>query len=261
MIRFKQDSGKADHNKTVIEVRGVSFSYGHDRVLEKVDWQLHPGDYVALIGPNGGGKTTLVKLILGLLKPEEGSIRLFGQDPKEFKAWHKVGYVAQRAKDFDRNFPITVRQAVAMGRRKKDGSPEEDDKKVDAALLYVSMQECADKLIGELSGGQQQRVFIARALVNDPEVLFMDEPMAGVDEKTQEAIYQLLERLNKDRGITLVVVSHDIERITQEVMHIACVDRTLTFHETSEDFLSEGEASEVRGEKIKFIMHHHHNHE
>ncbi len=120
------------------------------------------------------------------------------------------------------------------------------------------MWENKDRLIGDLSGGQQQRVFIARALVNDPEVIFLDEPTTGVDRHTQDSFYALLKKLNQDLGITLVLVSHDIERLTQEVMHIACVDKTLTCHVSPEEYLAESQSLHVRGEDVKIITHHHH---
>ena len=134
-----------------------------------------------------------------------------------------------------------------------------DKESVKDALLKLDMWEHKERLIGDLSGGQQQRVFIARALVNQPEVIFLDEPTTGVDKKTQDGFYALLQRLNKELGLTLVLVSHDIERITQEVMHIACIDRTLTCHLSPEEYLAESESSHIGGKNVKIIAHHHHD--
>ena len=145
------------------------------------------------------------------------------------------------------------------GKKLFQRTTKEDKNAVKDALEKVEMWEHEDNLIGDLSGGQQQRVFIARALVNDPEVIFLDEPTAGVDKKTQDGFYALLQKLNKDFGLTLVLVSHDIQRLTQEVMHIACVDKTLTCHISPEEYLSESEAVHVHGEDVKIVTHHHHN--
>jgi zinc transport system ATP-binding protein len=252
MNRYKDDPGKADHTRNIIEVEDVSFSYDREKVLEHVSFAVHPGDYIGLIGPNGGGKTTLLKLILGLLPLQSGSVRLFGQEVRKFRDWKRVGYAAQQAAGFDRNFPASVREVVEMGRRPArfwQGGGERDRALVRQALECVDMWAHRDRLIGELSGGQQQRVFIARALVNEPEVIFLDEPTTGVDERAQDGFYDLLQRLNKELGITLVLVSHDIVRLTGEVMHIACVDRTLTCHMSPQQYLEESETAELGGRR------------
>ncbi|NTU66825.1 MAG: metal ABC transporter ATP-binding protein [Candidatus Moranbacteria bacterium] len=253
-----------DHTKNIIEVKGLSFSYdGIDNVLEDVTLAIHQGDYIGIVGPNGSGKTTLLKSMLGLISPQKGTVELFSSDIRNFKDWHKIGYVPQKAVNFDANFPISVHEVVMMGRygSKKlfQRISHEDKEAVEYALNQVGMWEHKDKLIGDLSGGQQQRVFIARALTNHPEVIFLDEPTTGVDKKTQDGFYALLQKLNKEIGITLVLVSHDIERMTREVMHIACVDKTLTCHISPEEYLAESELSDIAGNKVKFITHHHHN--
>lgn len=255
---------QVDHNKNIIEVEDISFSYnGNENVLENITLAIHQGDYIGLVGPNGAGKTTLLKVMLNLLVPKTGKVKLFGQVMQDFKDWSKIGYVPQKAVNFDANFPASVYEVVLMGRTsgKKlfQRTTKEDKNAVKDALEKVEMWEHEDNLIGDLSGGQQQRVFIARALVNDPEVIFLDEPTAGVDKKTQDGFYALLQKLNKDFGLTLVLVSHDIQRLTQEVMHIACVDKALTCHISPEEYLSESEALHVHGEDVKIVTHHHHN--
>jgi zinc transport system ATP-binding protein len=200
--------------------------------------------------------------MLNLLTPTKGIVKLFGSDIKIFKDWHKIGYVPQKALNFDVNFPISVYETVIMGRYSKKLFKQttlEDKKEVESALRQAGMWEYRDRLIGELSGGQQQRIFIARALVNHPEVIFLDEPTTGVDSKTQDEFYELLQKLNKELGITLVLVSHDIERMTKEVMHIACVDKTLTCHVSPEEYLSASESLNIHGENVKIITHHHCN--
>lgn len=253
---------QVDHTKNIIETKNISFSYnGKENVLENISFAIHQGDYIGFVGPNGGGKTTLLKIMLNLLAPNIGTVKLFGQDIKDFKDWHKIGYVPQKLANFDVNFPANVYEVVLMGRYSNKGliqrTTEADKEAVRDALEKVDMWEYRDRLIGDLSGGQQQRVFIARALVNQPEVILMDEPTTGVDKKAQDSFYALLQKLNKQFGLTLALVSHDIERITQEVMHIACIDQTLTSHSSPEEYLLESENSNILGKNIKLITHHH----
>lgn len=236
-----------DHTKNIIEVEGVSFSYdGKNEVLSNITLGIHQGDYIGLIGPNGAGKTTLLKIMLGLLIPAKGRVKLFGEDIKDFKDWHKIGYVPQKATSFDANFPVTVREVVLMGIYGKRGLfhriTSQDRRQTEEALLQVDMLPFADRLIGDLSGGQQQRVFIARALVSQPEVIFMDEPTAGIDRNAEDEFYDLLRKLNRDLGLTLVLVSHDITRVANETMHIACVDRTLSCYLSPEEYLASTQA-------------------
>jgi zinc transport system ATP-binding protein len=264
MDDYKKMPGKVDHTKNIVEIENLSFSYGNETVLEDINFQIHKGDYIGLIGPNGAGKTTLLKLMLGLLPLQEGRIKLFGKDIKDFKDWQKVGYAAQKATHFDINFPVTVKEVVDMGRYKKGlifrRKSEQDRDAVRDSLEKVDMWKYKDKLIGDLSGGQQQRVFIARALVNDPEIILLDEPTVGVDEKIEDDFYNLLQKLNRQLGITLILVSHDIARVTEEVMHIACIDHFLTCHISPEEYLKESQSADILGERVKLITHHHHNH-
>lgn len=253
-----------NHHKNIIEVENVSFSYnGSENVLENITLAIHQGDYIGLVGPNGAGKTTLLKIMLNLISPQNGNVKLFGTDIRDFHDWQRIGYVPQKVVNFEANFPASVHEVVMMGRfscqKIFQRTMPSDRRAVEESLKKVGMWGQKDKLIGDLSGGQQQRVFIARALVNDPEVIFLDEPTTGVDQKTQDSFYALLQRLNKELGITLVLVSHDIERLTQEVMHIACVDKTLTCHVSPEEYLLESKSLNVRGEDVKIITHHHHN--
>jgi zinc transport system ATP-binding protein len=229
-----------DHTKSIIEVSNISFSYNDQVVLKDVNLSIHKGDYLGVVGSNGSGKTTLLRIILGLLSPKSGTIKLFGEDISVFKDWSKVGYVPQKVINFDNNFPVTVLEVVSMGRYGKRGLlhriTEEDKQKVIEALRNVDMLDYIDRPIGDLSGGQQQRVFIARALAGDPLILFLDEPTVGVEKDIKEKFYQLLHDLNEKLNLTIVIVTHDIESMANEAMHVACIkNNTLVFHESIDD--------------------------
>lgn len=233
-----------DHTKNIIEVSDVSFSYNDEVIIEDVNLSIHEGDYLGVVGSNGSGKTTLLRIILGLITPQSGSIKLFGQDISTFKDWSKIGYVPQKVINFDNNFPLTVEEVVLMGRYGKLGllhNPSKKDKqKVEEALKSVDMLSYRDRQIGDLSGGQQQRVFIARALVGNPEIIFLDEPTVGVEKDIKNKFYQLLHDLNEKLKFTIVIVTHDIESMSHEAMHVACMkDKTLVFHESIDDLFKE----------------------
>ncbi|MFY9463407.1 MAG: metal ABC transporter ATP-binding protein [Candidatus Sungiibacteriota bacterium] len=236
-----------DHNANSIEISHISFSYGNNEVLRDITFAIHRGDYLGVVGPNGAGKTTLLKIMLGLLTPSAGQVKIFGTEVRDFKEWPRIGYVPQKALNFDTHFPATVGEVVLMGRFAKRGLfrfvAKEDKIAMQDALKTAEMWQYRDRLIGDLSGGEQQRVFIARALVTAPEIIFLDEPTTGVDAKSQEEFYALLRKLNREAQTTLVLVSHDIDRVLGEAMHIACIDRTLVCHGSPEDYRSEGGAA------------------
>ncbi len=231
----------------VLTAKNLQFSYGAETILKSVSFDIKKGDYVGLIGQNGSGKSTLLKLLLGLLHPTGGEIELFGEPIKKFKDWDKIGYVPQRSGIFDQSFPATVEEIVNMGLLKM-----KDDKvnRIHRALEMVEMAHLKDKQLRELSGGQQQRVLIARALVNQPELIFLDEPVVGVDTQSQHNFYQILHRLNKDLNITLLLVSHDLDVVAHEADYLV--------------MMTEGEICEctkemIEKDKKKYIsLAHHH---
>lgn len=231
---------RVDHTNSIIKVDHVSFSYGEHEILHDINLSIHRGDYLALVGGNGSGKTTLVKIILGLLKPTSGTVKLFDADIEHFRSWEKIGYVPQKATAFDVNFPATVEEVVIMGRYGRRGLfrkvTEEDRKHTKKALEQVDMWSHHRRLIGDLSSGQQQRVFIARALAGDPEIIFLDEPTVGVEKSVKDDFYALLRKLNKKLELTVVLVTHEIESMAHEAMHIACIDCTLFFHESVDQY-------------------------
>jgi zinc transport system ATP-binding protein len=252
---------RVDHHKNIVEVRDLSFSFGSEVVLRNINLDIHLGDYLGIVGPNGGGKTTLLKLMLGLLRLQQGSIKLFGEDITNFRDWHKIGYVAQKAVNFDSGFPATVEEITSMGRFGQRGvlrRLNKDDKQIiEQSLAAVGMLELSARLIGNLSAGQQQRVLIARALASKPEILFLDEPTVGIDSEAQEEFYKILHKLNSELDLTLVLVSHDIDIIAQETTELACINRNLVYHGSPEEFLKEDSIKKLYGQNIKFIPHHH----
>ncbi len=216
----------------VIELSGVSFSYNGSRVLSSIDLTVGERDFLAVIGPNGGGKTTLLKLILGIHRPEQGTIRVLGASPRE--SARRIGYVPQDT-SINREFPITVADVVGMGRLGSAGAGKnvvDDRKVVDTMLGRVDMLAFRDRRIGDLSGGQRQRVFIARALAAKPDILVLDEPTANVDIEGQTTIYSILRECNEH--MTVVVASHDITGVLGYVGRMAYVNRTLHTHDAPE---------------------------
>lgn len=252
-------------HKPILEISHLSFSYGENEVLKDINLSIEEGEYVAMIGPNGAGKTTLLKIILGLLKSTKGSVELFGTPIEHFKEWSKIGYVPQKALNFDSNFPATVEEVVRMGRFGKRGlfhsMTKEDTKEVQKALEQVGMWELRDRQIGALSGGQQQRAFIARALAGEPKIIFLDEPTVGVDKKTTTEFYSLLKKLNGELRLTLILISHDIETVTKEAKRIACVNKEVICFDTPEAFLKHNHtcSSATCRPDIKIIKTHSHS--
>jgi len=191
----------------VLEVKDLSFSYSDTEVFENISFSLQKGDFMGIIGSNGTGKSTLIKLILGLLPYKHGEIYLFGE--KNFHAYSKIGYVSQKSNSFNSSFPTTVYEVVSANLWKGIFHRDKDaGKKVMKALEEVGMSEYRNRLIGRLSGGQQQRVFIARVLVSEPELIFLDEPTVGVDAESVDVITDIITGLNR-RGITIVMTNHD----------------------------------------------------
>ena len=244
----------------VLELKNVSFSFGSQPAVKNVTFSMEKGDFLGVIGPNGAGKTTLIKLILGLIKPDSGSIRIFGDDAAKFRSWSRLGYVPQKATNFDQNFPATVFEVSSMGRFQKAGILHQlsvqDRKKIEEALEVVDMLDLRDKRIGDLSGGQQQRVFMARALAGEPELLLLDEPTVGVDAKAQHNFYALLKKLNKEFGMSLILISHDVGMVTKYVNKLACVNITLDFHDVSKG-VKPSDLVCAYSEGMTKVSHHH----
>jgi zinc transport system ATP-binding protein len=251
--------------ESIVEIDHVSYRYEREQVLEDIHLTIPKGAFLAIVGPNGSGKSTLIKLLLSLLNLQQGRIRLFGEEIEKFKDWQKVGYVSQKANSFNSGFPATVYEVVASGLTKRLGLfrylKKEDKQKIKEAVESVDMQHFLNRNIGDLSGGQQQRVFIARALVSNPELLILDEPTVGVDAKNVKHFYEMLEELNKNWGITLLLVTHDVSAVSDKVTHVACLNRNLHFHGDSSEYenFKSDELSIFYGHDISLLSHDHHH--
>lgn len=239
----------------VIELADVSFSYGGPPILCGASFAVAPLDFVCAVGPNGGGKTTLLKLILGLLTPQSGSVRLFGQPPEVARP--RVGYMPQTMQ-FDVQFPVTAGDVVLMGRVGGRSGLGRYDRKArsitSAALAEVGLADLRNRPFAALSGGQRQRVLIARALACEPELLLMDEPSGGLDPGGQDAFHELLMRLNQ--RLTLLIVSHDVSFVSRYVKTVLCVNRHIRVHATSE--VTAEIIGELYGRNVRMVRHDHH---
>lgn len=221
-------------SETVISVKNLWAGYESDTILEDISFEMFQDDYVGLIGPNGGGKTTLIRVILGLLKPDKGTITVMGQDPVHGRK--HIGYVSQFQVE-DKQFPISVWDVVAMGRLQSNllqnfhVSPS-DKQAIEIALQQTGMLDYRKRSMNELSGGQRQRVYISRALVAEPRLLLLDEPTSSVDSQSSNQLYDLLAKLNDH--IAILLISHDLTAISTYVKTIGCVNRQLVYHGSKE---------------------------
>jgi len=242
------------NQEAIISIDNVSFSFDGPLVLDHVSLAVMKGEFLGIVGPNGGGKSTLLKLIMGLLESDSGRVAVLGKSPKRGRS--AIGYVPQYAA-FERSFPITVEDAVLLGlvgkSRRIFGYSSDDCQRARAALRETETEDLKDRLLSTLSGGQLQRVLIARALVSKPEILILDEPTSNIDSRVEEDIFDLLKKLNERS--TILVVSHDIGFISEYVTRVACLNRTLVCHETAA--ISGKTIEELYGSSVHMIQHSH----
>ncbi|MGQ3414100.1 metal ABC transporter ATP-binding protein [Natrinema sp. LN54] len=244
---------------TVVDLENVTFAYGEQPAVRDVSLTVDQGDFLGLVGPNGSGKTTLLHLMLGLHRPDSGSIELFGEPVDQFDDGERIGYVSQQATSGGGSMPVTVCEAVTMGRfaHAGHGRLTDDDRAiVDDALETVGITELADRQVNQLSGGQRQRAYIARALASEADLLALDEPTVGVDAESRDAFYQLLESLN-ERGITIILIEHDIGVVTDRANRIACINTELYHHGDTESFVESDALTEAYGATGQVVHHHH----
>jgi zinc transport system ATP-binding protein len=241
--------------KPVVEVRDLSFSYNGAPVLEDVNLSVSPRDFVCLVGPNGGGKTTLLKIVLGLLSPSKGHVTVFGKTPEEARL--QIGYMPQHS-NLDPKFPVSVMDVVLMGRighGRVFGRYSKADRKIATEILeWVGLDDLSRTPLSSLSGGQRQRALIARALACQPDLLLLDEPTANLDLHVESQLYGLLQRLNE--SLTIVLVSHDLGFVTDLVTTVVCVNRTAFLHPT--DRLTGDAILDLYGRDVRLVRHDHH---
>lgn len=266
-------------HRPVVEIRNLGLKYPNGVLaLQGINLDINAKDFIALIGPNGAGKSTLLKIILGLIKPTSGTIKLSLTEsaPKaqssrlqkidgssELNGNLKyVGYVPQSAQARDPNLPFSVFETVMLGRTPIKGlfhrTGAKDKQKVEETLKLFGIYELKDRKIGQLSGGQSQRVFLAKAMVSDPKLLLLDEPTSGVDTTSKKEFYNILERLNKEKGITVILSSHDIGVITKIANRVLCINRSQFFCGENEDFSAEAEIPKMYDHPVEIIEHHDH---
>lgn len=231
--------------QNIIEARDLGFDYGAGWVFHKLNLEIPQGDYVAVIGANGAGKSTLIKMLANVVQPTTGQIFYYGKPIEQFQEWDKVGYVPQNPAKQQQNFPISVEEVVKLGLLKPKklwqhfGSA--DQKAIEKALDTFDLQDLRKRRIGELSGGQQQRVFLARAMVKQPEILFLDEPTTGIDTAAKITLYDMLKNINQEQNVTIIMVSHDLDLASYSAKSALCINHGICF----------------RGDVKEAIKHHH----
>jgi len=236
----------------IVDIEKLTVDYAGIKALEDVSFGIAEGDFLGIIGPNGAGKSTLFRCMLGLHTQYDGIIKFFDQDIKDSKKYlSQIGFVPQKPV-IDKNFPATVREVVSMSQNSNDS------KKVDEVLQKVWMHELSDRRIGDLSIGQQQRIFIAKALVNSPRILILDEPVIGLDVYNQDLFFQILSELNTKEKISIIWSSHDLDAVERLANKVACLNKTLFFHGISQEFFSDDEMLKKYSEtSMQMHMHHH----
>jgi zinc transport system ATP-binding protein len=246
-------------SEAVVTIENASFAFADRPVVDDVSLEIEPGAFLGLVGPNGSGKTTLVELMLGLRRPDRGTVRLFGEPAHAFDDGERVAYVAQHATKAAGRMPVTVREAVTMGRyphRLVGRFSEADRRAIDDALERVDLTDLTERRVGRLSGGQRQRVFIARALAAEADLLVLDEPTVGVDAESRESFYNLLHNLNAT-GITIVLIEHDIGVVTNHATEIVCINRELYFDGDPETFVETNALADAYGAEQAVLEHDH----
>ncbi|ACO04663.1 MAG TPA: metal ABC transporter ATP-binding protein [Persephonella sp.] len=238
----------------ILEVNDLSVRINERTIIENITFSVEKGEIIAIVGPNGGGKTTLIKSILGFIQPYKGYIKLLGKPPGEAVKTGKIGYLPQKS-SVPKDFPFSVLDVVMLGLINKKIPKEKKLKKAREYLKYVGMERFENKPYSSLSGGQQQRVSIARVLVSDPEIIFLDEPSTGIDVVAQESFYDFLQRLKKEKNMTIVMVSHDIGVVGRFVDKVAGLNRFLHFYGHPKEFFKKEVLENIYGAEVELIIH------
>lgn len=247
---------------SILSVKGLYCGYGSVEVLSDVSFDVEKGDYIGLAGPNGAGKTTMVKAVLGLSEKLRGVIKLFGQDLKSFNGWGRVGYLSQRVTAFNPLFPASVKEVVRLGLLPQKEFPKRfsrtDDAKVRQSLALMGISDLDSKPVADLSGGQQQRVFLARALVSNPELLILDEPGTALDPQSREDFFEFIKKLNRDNGITVILITHDTSQIGLYANKLLYLDKRVVFYGSFSDFCKSTEMHHYFGHFSQHLICHQH---
>ena len=247
----------------VLSVKNLSFSYVSTDVLSDVSFDVNRGDYVALAGPNGAGKTTLIKSILGLAGKYQGSVEILGKKFEEFKDWEKIGYLPQRVNSFNPLFPATVSEVVGLGLLSSKRYPKKinskDKIKIKEILDLMDIYDLRDTQVGNLSGGQQQRVFLARALISSPEILFLDEPSTALDQQTRQNFFDVIEKLNKEKKVTIILITHDTSQVGHFSNKLLYLDKSVVFYNSFSDFCNSPNMEKYFGHFSQHLICHQHH--
>ena len=245
-----------------LTIKGLKAGYHGSEALRDVSFSVSPGDYLGICGPNGSGKSTLVKVILGLLPPESGEITLLGTPQANFRNWQRIGYLPQGLQFFNPHFPATVDEVIRLGRLAGKSFPKrfnrEDTLAVERTMEWMGISHIRGSMIGELSGGLRQRVLLARALVNDPELLVLDEPTTALDPETRESFYKLIFEMNREKKTTVLLVTHDTATIGKYASHLLYLDKTVIFCGSFDDFCNSTEMTGFFGEHGQHLVCHRH---
>ena len=245
----------------ILEVKKLYVNRAGEQVIQDAAFSVNTGDYVGIVGPNGGGKTTLILSILNFLPHTSGEIRLFGVNINNFSSWEKIAYISQHATSFDNQFPLTVKELVSLGcvRKRNIGRRfrREDWEAVEESIDFMGLRDVAHKRIGQLSGGQKQRVFVAKALARNPELIFLDEPIVGVDSTAQEKFFKKLSDLNTKKQTTILIVTHDLTSVFCRMSKVLCVNKKVEVAQITDALDANLLLKRAYGEHFHFVFHRH----
>ncbi len=245
--------------ENILEIKNLSFSYDYLPIIDNVSFNVQRGDFIALAGPNGAGKTTLVKLMLFLEEAQKGKIKIFGEKEKDKIPWDKIGYLAQRNNLFNPLFPAKVKEVIGLGLfSKKRISNKNNQEKINHILDLLDIKDLKNKTINELSGGQQQKVFLGRALISDPELLIMDEPSTALDPKTKNNFFKLIKRLNKEKRVTIIMITHDTAQAGEYAEKLLYLEKKIIFFGKFSDFCKSPEMEKYFGHFTQHLICHQH---
>jgi ABC-type Mn2+/Zn2+ transport system ATPase subunit len=236
-------------NNPVIQVKNLTVTFNKDIILNNISFSIEAKEIVAIIGPNGSGKTTLIKAILDLIE-HRGEVKILGQEPK--KSLINIGYVPQKF-EFDRTFPLTIEEFMYL----TINSSKTNKEKINLALKEVEMQNHKTKLLGQLSGGQLQRVLIAQAIINQPQILFLDEPTSGIDQGGEKSFYEIIDHLNSEHGVTIVMISHEINMVYKFATQIICLNKDLICMGAPKEMITKEVMKKLYGNETELQIHHH----